>query len=57
MVLFTGEVFFFYSFEQSLNSILHPGFTVFIRQIMGCELILEAVSNCVGFLGWMKFEV
>jgi hypothetical protein len=45
-----------YGFEQRLNFSLHPPFMVFVTQIMVCELILQAVSNCVGFLGWMKFK-
>jgi hypothetical protein len=52
MVLFFGE-FAVYGFEQRLNSSLHPPFMVFITQIMVCELIFQAVNNCVGFLGWM----
>jgi hypothetical protein len=38
-----------YSFEQSLKSSLHPQFMVVATQVMGCELIFQAVSNCVGF--------
>jgi hypothetical protein len=45
-----------YGFEQSLNSSIHPPFMVFITKKMVCELIFQAVSNCVGFLGWMKFK-
>jgi hypothetical protein len=43
-----------YGFEQSLISNLKPPFMRFFTQIMVCGLIFHAVSNCVGFLGWMK---
>jgi hypothetical protein len=45
-----------YGFEHILNASLLPPFMVFVTQIMVCELIFQAVSNCVGFLGWMKFK-
>jgi hypothetical protein len=45
-----------YSFQQSLNSILHPWFMVSVKQVMLYELIFQAVSNCFGFLGRMKFK-
>jgi hypothetical protein len=38
-----------YDFQQSLNSSLHLPFMVFVTQITVCELIFQAVSNCVGF--------
>jgi hypothetical protein len=45
-----------YSFEQSFNSILHPPIMVFVTQVMVCELIFQAASNCVGFLVQMKHK-
>jgi hypothetical protein len=45
-----------YGFVKSLNSILHPPSMVFVTQVMACELIFQVVSNCVGFLGRMKFK-
>jgi hypothetical protein len=45
-----------YGFEQSLCSILHPPFMVLVTQVVVRELIFQAVSSCVGFLGWMKVK-
>jgi hypothetical protein len=45
-----------YGFEQNCNSNLHPPFMVFVTQVMVCELIFQTVSNCVAFLGRMKFK-
>jgi hypothetical protein len=45
-----------YGFEQCLNSSLHPPLIFFVSQVKVCELICQAVSSCVGFLGWMKFK-
>jgi hypothetical protein len=45
-----------YGFEQSLNSSLHLPFMVSVTQVMVCELIFQAVSNCIGFLGRMKYK-
>jgi hypothetical protein len=45
-----------YGFEQGLNYSLHPLFMIFITQVMVCELIFQTVSNCIGFLGRMKFK-
>jgi hypothetical protein len=38
------------------TSSLHPPLMVFVTQILACELILQAVSNYVGFLGLTKFK-
>jgi hypothetical protein len=55
MVLFSQGLVVF-GFEQSLNSSLNPPFMVFVTQVKVCELIFQTVSNCVGFLGGMKFK-
>jgi hypothetical protein len=45
-----------YGFEQSLNYSIHPPFIVRVAQVMVCGLIFQAVNNCFGFLGLMKFK-
>jgi hypothetical protein len=45
-----------YGFEQSFNYSFYPPFTVFVTPDMVCELIFQAISNCTGCLGWMKFK-
>jgi hypothetical protein len=55
MVFFCQAVVI-YGFEQSLNSSLHMPFMGFVTQLMFCELIFQAVSNGVGFLGGMTFK-
>jgi hypothetical protein len=49
-ILWGGGGLVVYGFEQSLNSSLQPPSMVFITQVMGCELIFQAVNNCLGFL-------
>jgi hypothetical protein len=55
-LILSGEGLVVYGFEQSLNSNIHPPFMVFVTQDMAYELIFQKVSNCVGFLGRMKYK-
>jgi hypothetical protein len=54
VVFFQGVVV--YSFQQSLDSSLHPPFIVFVTQVMWCELVFQAVRNCIGFSSGRNFR-